>query len=1268
MGESFRRIREDYREPNELDRGLENGPESIKFISASVRKKNKFNKELGPIIGITDIDDLAELRRHLQDGETVPQLKDVVLDIKGVNFLRNYYGFEALSQEEYELLPIQSTGVKNAIEQVDLEEEISTPEGEQREGKQTAVIDSEIHNRDKGDGGLDNILNRYSPEDEHDKRGGATTLEVPAEHDPRQDEIQLTSEKNPSELDSETQTLLDALPGSEELEKELEDLADSIVEQETGGALARIEGEISPGEGELETLDKSAEIEQLKRESLQAIATYQQFAQEHPFHTRDQPTKERYRALERSAWEALNKLAHINGGEIFALPQKRDIYLSHPEAEAKNIKDYLESQEYGFDGNGNIITIKHHSKNIELNRSYSVADLIDKARPAHILTDINLDAVDSDLHHTGYVLPGLNPQTPDFIVRTLSKDEFIQRVIVNDPAIEQVQDTKGPEEQSEIVFEENTPGIYLPINNDKLRASLEGEVIAQDEQLKINSKEQLDNLRTAYARAEEAWNRKRGDENLKIDFENARARYNSEFEKILKSEVAEGQQNNIHQIFQDEVISLRDSRIGQSQELQGKWEKKFNGAKERFLGWATKNKTRWMLVNIGLFAGAAVFSMTGAGIPVSGALEATRRSLGAVMSGVGARNSLVGLMEDGEINRLGIKFKAVIPKLVGESLEEGYIKQATDTDLSTKLSTLEAYYRLNGGKFTNESQQTAYESILNELGQRVQKNVISSEQNQNALASNSSQSGITEITDDRSMSQFTSSNSNSQYVSTNEPIEPSKKNTFNFGNEINPERVNSERFTSELLTSLSKTRVNEFAKLRRNRNLATIAGIATTGILGSFLINDMAKPGGMFRPNVEDSSIKSSTEGVKLDTQNPEFTSKDTGLPPGEKAPEAPILPDPESGEVVRKGVEQVVDKGSFSLDPGETLWSEMSKQLGPNASPDQIQHAFENYVQSEVGQNTVFELAGKTEGGRALLTKWGIVNANEMYNLSQDQLYQVSKYLAPGQLEGITKFSINKLDVFPSVENSLVDSTLESTVPANSTEFTETLSQALDTNNLTDTQIGSVLEAYPDKVSLYDLLLQNEVSNPFIAELLDQYGVYNIKDFANLSGPELYELAQAVGVENLDKLPGFELNDIILAKFENAPDSLTLVDSVNGTKPLSLMDKYIAQYAGDLPGSGSLGKLVLEEYVLETDEGKAWLYDAIQNHQAPNSQLAFELQKAKELFSQEGIKSPADLEKLLVDRNGNPSAQLFWEKLSRVLKPGPMPGIKKALQLVLTK
>jgi|LakMenEpi03Aug12_release.lakeMendotaPanAssembly.Ray.scaffolds.fasta_scaffold07267_13 hypothetical protein len=1311
MGESFRQIPEDNRDSIEYDRALENSQSSIEFIPASVKKRNKFNNELGPIIGITDTDDLAKLRRHLKDGETVPQLKDVVLDIEAVNFLRQYYGFEALSQEEYELLLIQSTGVESGVEHVSLEEEISTPEGRQREEKQTAVIDPERHNRDKGDGELDNILNKYFPEDEPDKRGGATTSEVPAEHDPRQDESVSISETSPSKLDLETQTLLDELPGAEVLEQELNGVVDSIVEQETGVKLARIKGEIYPGEGELETLDKSVEIEQLKQEARQAIQRYKEFGDRHAPNLRTESVQDTYRQLEKVAWDKVEELSHKLDGHLSRkLPQLRDILTANKDlTNILDAKDFLvNTKTIKLNPEGNITHIVDDEGNeVELNRPRTFEEIFDKSRPVRIIYTGN-----NENKKLGYIIEGLNSNTPDWIAGVLSDNQFLEPIIVDtwDTPIEHI--LPNTETESSLYPIDKTPKLTPAeeLSNVQVKENI-GDTSKQDEQLETNSKEQLDNLRTAYARAEEAWNRKRGDEDLEEVFELAREAYNTELERVLKLQVAEGQEANIHQIFQDEVIRLRDSRIVQSQELQGKWEKKFNGAKERFLGWATKNKTRWMLVNIGLFAAGAAFSLTGVGLPVSGALEATRRSLGAVMSGVSARNSLVGLMEDGEINRLGIKFKAVIPKLVDESLQQGYIERASDADLSTKLSTLEAYYRLNGGEFHNKSQQTAYESILNELGQRVEKNVISSEQNQNALASNSSQSRITEITDEMSMSQITSTSSKpkSQYVSTNETIEQSKKNIFNFGNEMNSEIGSSEIFTSELLTSISKTRVDEFAKFRRNRNLATIAGIATTGLLGGFLINDMAKPGGMFRPNVENSSIKPSNVENISDAQGTEAGSTGRGLPPGAIAPEAPVLPDTDSGEVVKKAAEQVVDKGVSSLDPGETLWGEMSKQLGPNASPDQIQHALENYMQSGVGQNTMFQLAQGTEGGRGLLAQWGIDNPNEMASLSKEQLYKVSRYLAPGQLEGISHFNIDHLEAFqpaeyvapspaeaptidpvypktpvsspvgteslgsessvPPAAEALVATPSPEVSPIAGTEFTESLSQALDTNNLTDTQIESVLKAYPDKVSLYDLLLQNEVSNPDISELLAQYGVYNIDQFADLSGPELYELAQAVGVENLNQLPGFELNDIILSQFENAPDSLTLVDSVNGgTRPLSLMDNYIAKYAGDLPGSGSLGKLVLEKYVLETDEGKVWLYDAIQNHQAPKSPLAFELQKAKELFSQEGIKSPADLEKLLVDRNGNPSARLFWEKLSRVLKPGPMPGIKKALQLVLAK
>jgi citrate synthase len=142
--------------------------------------------------------------------------------------------------------------------------------------------------------------------------------------------------------------------------------------------------------------------------------------------------------------------------------------------------------------------------------------------------------------------------------------------------------------------------------------------------------------------------------------------------------------------------------------------------KERFLNFAIKHRKVWAITNISLAVAGGMMAFTGAGLPVAGALEATRRSIGSVMMGVTVRESVRGLKEDADIKLGKIKWQAAIPKLVGESLQEGYIKGAKIDDLSTKLSTLEAYYRLNGGKFTNESQQTAYEAILTELGQRVE--------------------------------------------------------------------------------------------------------------------------------------------------------------------------------------------------------------------------------------------------------------------------------------------------------------------------------------------------------------------------------------------------------------------------------------------------------------------------------------------------------------------------------------------------------------------
>ena len=1091
------------------------------------------------------------------------------------------------------------------------------------------------------------ILNEQGSDDGFDIRGEGKTLEVPPEQDLRQDESVSTTETNPSGLDPETETLLDGLPGAEELARELGDLTNSIAERETGGALARIEGEISPGEGELETLDKSAEIEQLKQESLQAIATYQQFAQEHPFHTRDLATNERYRAFEQAAWEAQNKLAHIKGGEIFALPQQRDIDLSHPEA--KNTKDYLEAQGYGFDENGNIITIKHHSKNIELNRTYSVANLIGKARPAHILTDINLDAVDSDLHYTGYVLPGLNPQTPDFIVSTLSKNEFIKGVIVDDTNIP-LSTLSG----SEAVGYKSIPDFEKNV----------------DSSYKIN----ITDLRTAYARAEELYNRNRNDESAKLELERLRGEYNQTVEEVIGIMAAQGLESEIHRVFTQEVKNLRDSRIDQSQELQGKWEKRFNGAKEKFLGWATKNKTRWMLANIGLFAAGALLSSTGAGIPVSGALEMTRRSLGSVMSGVSSRNTLVGLMEDGEINRFGIKFKAVIPKLVEDSLKDDYINNANDADLSTKLSTLEAYYRLNGGKFTNESQQTAYEAILTELGSRVQRESIAKQVKQESSSTNTLKAKDEII---------------SSEDITNEVAIQGASEKFVFSS---PEQ--NQQYTSRLLTTLSEKRITELQKQQRNRTIANVVGTAVGGGLMTSLAVDMMRPGGVFNPEQVAATSKPEVEPI---SPTPEGTGAATEAT---KAATQNLSP------------EQLQDISQLSK--GETLWGKVAEKLGAGASEAQIQQAVENYLQSQSGQDTIFKLANQTEGGRGLLAQWGIDNANEMASLSKEQLYEVSKYLGEGKLDGITELSLDNLDALEQAEylapspteaptidpgysetpasspvgtESLgsepsVPPTAEAPVaapapevpPVATSEFTRDLSEILGKQNLTDLQAKEIIQSYftddYGREVIYNSIINTGEGSTFLS---NGFGVNSLNDFANLSPEQMSEVVNNINSDELRKV----LNQTILARFEDAPD---MVELTKGTNSLGVVQRYIANELGNLPYDSNLGKQVLDTYV-QTDAGKQWLYDSIVNNPDINNQ---NIQYFKEYLRFKDIKSPEEFVSKFnwaeFSGNRNIPTSGFWNQirlpnggtrlqpLSTFLQPSKMIGIKEAVRQVLNK
>lgn len=1101
-------------------------------------------------------------------------------------------------------------------------------------------------------------------------------------------------------------------------------------------------------------------LENFKKNARQAIANYQQFATEHssPLDKTNVELQDKYRQLEKTAWNTLYDLANLLDGEIATLPQDRDIQLSHPGG--IDTKQYLEASGYKFNENGDITHITDNGVKIELNRTMKTDSLIKSSRPSRILYDKSI-SLDNDMNYQGYLVRGLNPQTPDFIVGVLDK-EHLEPVIVDetlqsnnlsegvqDPWAEEVKgatefdkifaDSLKYNNESQISDEIRDPWVeksvieeppIMPVfpipSGDNPDLQSEGAYPLGEEGLEATPKVSLDDLRLAYARAEEAWNRKRGDEDLEDAFELAREAYNTELERVLKLQVAEGQEASIHDLFKKEVIDLREERITQSQELQGNWEKRFNGLKSKFLGWATKNKTKWMLANIALFTTGALLSWTGVGIPVSGALEMTRRSLGSVMSGVGSRNTLVGLMEDGEINRFGIKFKAVIPKLVEDSLKDDYINNASDDDLRTKLSTLEAYYRLNGGEFPKDNQQQAYERVLVELARRVQENVIDAEQNQDELQSDWQEQKSEELTEgeilEKAHQRWDERNPVSRNMRYFLDQDIQKERDLQKQAKEDWEKSNPERYTSKLLNTISDTRIAELDKFRRKRKIATGVGIGFTAIGAGLLLNDIVKPGSMFGPDMEGSGTPPTTGGATPDTQAP-----GTG-PGGASAPEAgAVAPKPNlettpptgtgagTEEALRQAqaaaaaAEQAQELAQdvSSLDSGETIWGEITKQLGENASDTQIQQAVENYLQSQSGQESIFELAQQTEGGRELLARWSIDTAGDMAGLSKEQLFEISKYLAPGELEGLTELSLDNLNALKRAEYVLPSPTEAPTIepasteapapgtedigskppapssppapevsPVASTEFTRGVSEALGANSLTEAQLQEVIHSFATSeqgsVDLYNQIISDEEG----ARFLSGFGVNNPADFVKLPSDQIYEIAQTVGVENLDKLPGFELNEIILSKFEDAPD---MIELARGTRPLDVVQRYIAGEVGNLPYDSNLGKQVLDTYV--TDAGKQWLYDAIVSNPNPNNQnvqLFREYLRFKDIKSSEEFVTKFNWSEFSGNRNIPTSG--FWNQirlpnggarlqpLSTFLQPSKMTGIKEAVRQVLTR
>jgi hypothetical protein len=1325
MGESYRPGVEDYRDSAEYDEGLENTEFGLVFKhNVSIAEYKAFARKFANKLGFLpeSSPSYADYTRSLKRSrEIATNLGDIDLsNIDIINFLREKAGFNSLTQKEYEALQNQATGVENSIEQPSTEEETVIPEGEKSnivleedEVVNTESIDPAIESRIRaypyptraansndyirgfnlpewllinteteqdillqgikacgvmpkltdfpnyelikaqrkindisGEyldfvnatrelyglpayGTSEEIVPEIPIDDKSVEQEKETNIEILEEQGPILENSTSLGNTNPinkeviyHNRDEGLNTILDKyLPDDESAP---ESTAETVLQQALEQASATLEVQLAT-ETEISAVDEtiiskgeinSQELEKLKQEAHEAIAIYQQFGQEHPYHTRDRATQERYRELEAKAWEAQNKLAHMNGGEIFALPQKRDIELSHPEV--KDTKDYLESQGYGFDEKGDIITITHHNKNIELNRPRSISDLIDKARPAHILTDINLDRIDSDLHHTGYVIPGLNPHTPDFIVSTLSNDEFIQGVIVEDTIPEQVPVTPvseaSPEVQettSEVVA--SPEGEQSPINPDfgslyyqeitlwnniqalkersKQKEAKDEDIDTQIEQAESDYQSFINtlggselgrnfahflDLRTESAYTEERNNEYGRDKNFlekirdkfsredvsdprelspKEEEIKARNEYNQALQEFIKTQTAIGIESEVQQLFAAEVQRLRDERIVQSQELQ-EWhqtglEKIANSTKEKLFNWYITHKNTIGKVNLALFATSTTLALTGAGLPVAGAFEAVRRTIAypmALASGVSSRELIRSKFEDGDVNILNIiKYKGGITKLVGESLQGNYIQEAQDTELTAKLSTLESYYRLNGGKFTELSQQKAYELILTELGQRVENQKMNNIDTDVVQPEEQEAAAITGL----------EYNVNSK----DNPIEQ------------NPNYVNS------LLETVSEKRITELQRLQRNRTIANVAG---TVVAGSLLANLAVHAITPDNPDIADTPDNPSV-GTSPETMTPN---------PTEISPAQPDIPSSEGlesmNEVAKEATQQLSTEqlqDISELSKGETLWGEVAEKLGANATEAQIQQGVETYMQSSQGSDTIFNLASQTEGGRALLVELGVDNAQELSQLSTEDLYNISKYLAPGQLQGL-----DSLDLQSIAEDTIDTSTMQ---PIN--------------------------------------LPAEEISIP-------------------TATPEQ-----------------------LFSKFTQAPD---ILDFPEGAKPLTQINNYIDRFAGDLSYDSSLGQEVLTTY-LNTPEGKDWLYDAIVNNPerlSGNQNIQF----VEEYFRQKGIKSGADINWVNLTQDKRFPTSMFWREttltggrrippLSTLLKPGTMPGIKKALEQVLT-
>jgi len=1170
-------------------------------------------------------------------------------------------------------------------------------------------------------------------------------------------------------------------------------LNSNIINPSESGKLARVEGDIYPGEVELETVHNSIEINSVKEKVLEAISDYQKFININRNNLRDEKIYNEYRIIENTAWFHVGRFIHKLGGEIATLPQERDIQLAHPEV--VDIKEYLVNEEkITLDEEDNITHLNIYGNIIELNRPRTIEELLKAKRPTHILYHSGTPISEDDptkQNYRGLLIDGLNEDTLKLIEGVLNKKETVivdetktvsEELLGQTPdnVVEELEPTVGVEPKTEqpevetadipqthpdfgsVYYQESQRWNYLQSLEEQYRDNPKDKEIEKDlTEMRKTYQEFIDRinndpnqdkfrdflaLRQSYAKEEASNTMDRFRKAIGLSQHNetelalSRERYNTALQELLKTEVSDKVSLNIKQLFSDEFGRLRDERAQQTRELKGP-ETRIDRLKNKFLKFATKHKSIISGVNFLLLGGSLFAAGTGIGIPVAGAMDVSRRFIGGVMAGVSGRETIRSNFEDLNtdlnvnltkginiktnfnilksnnkdrnlnLNIKGINFKTnferlktkgAITKLVEKSLKGDYINKASDTELLKIISTLDAYYGLNGGRFTESNQQKAYEMATYALGKKVENSIQPNSETSDTLDANSTSSK-----DEVSIE----SNSNTQDI------------------------AQSPDYMNELLTRVSIDRVRELNKQKNIRLGANTAGFLIGGTLLGSLAADMHRPGGVFNPNdnpdagasVPKTEPGSGTGGAPTGESVPPNPSTGPEITPGDTPPSAPDAPPTGSGgealsqsdqlaqstEATKATAEQAAEQTAeqlaqdvSSLDPGETIWGEVAKQLGENATDAQIQQAVENLLQSEVGQDSIYKLAQGTEGGRALLAQWGIDNATEMAELSKEQLYEISRYLAPGELQGITELSLDNLTPFEAAEPPQVDvsEAMDNSTPATEasapsveptlsaapeatdspevspiagTEFTENLSKALGANGLTESQLQNVIYSFATSENGSAELYNQIISNDEGVRFLSGFGVNSAADFANLRPDELYEIAQTVGVDNLDKLPGFELNDIILSKFENAPDTVELI---RGSRPLDVVNQYIANELGNLPYDSTLGQQVLNTYI-NTPAGKEWLYESIVSNPNPNNQ---NVQMFREYLSFKGIKSAEEFKQTFdwAEFSGNrriptsafwnytrlPNGNMRIAPLSTFLQPGEMPGIKKALGLVLIK